>query len=66
MPATTPPSSARTLMHKRQGKVVGIYCDQPAKILEIETQDDPRLVHQAMPEPTSRWSMATGLRSRTC
>ncbi|MGA2617542.1 MAG: hypothetical protein ABSF26_08040 [Thermoguttaceae bacterium] len=29
--------------------IVGIYCDQPAKILEVETQDDPRLVRQAGP-----------------
>ena len=39
---TTPPGSPKILIHKRQGKVVGIYCDQPAKILEIETQDSPK------------------------
>ena len=41
---TTPPGSPKILIHKRQGKVVGIYCDQPAKILEIETQDSPKWV----------------------
>jgi hypothetical protein len=39
---TTPPNSPKILIHTRQGKVVGIYCDQPAKILEVETQGDPR------------------------
>ncbi len=39
---TTPPGSPKILIHKRQGKVIGIYCDQPAKILEIETQDSPK------------------------
>jgi hypothetical protein len=39
---TTPPGSPKILIHKRQGKVAGIYCDQPAKILEIETQDWPK------------------------
>jgi len=38
------------MIHTRQGKVVGIYCDKPAKILVVESQDDPRrAVHQAMP-----------------
>ncbi len=47
---TTPPNSPKILIHTRQGKVVGIYCDQPAKVLTVETQDDPRrAVHQAMP-----------------
>ena len=36
---TTPPDSPKILIHTRQGKCVGIYCDQPAKILEVETQD---------------------------
>ena len=28
----------------------GIYCDQPAKILEVEAEDDPRhVVRQVMP-----------------
>ena len=36
------------LIHTRRGKVVGIYCDQPAKILEVETHN-PRPVHQIMP-----------------
>lgn len=41
---TTPPGSPKILIHKRQGKVVGIYCSQPAKILEVETQDSPKWV----------------------
>jgi hypothetical protein len=45
----TPPESPKILIHTRQGKIVGIYCDQPAKILEVETQGDPRCTaHQAM------------------
>ncbi len=39
---TTPPESPKILIHTRQGKVVGVYCDQPAKILEVETQDSPK------------------------
>jgi hypothetical protein len=47
---TTPPNSPKILIHTHQGKIVGIYCDQPAKILEVETQGDlPRADHQAMP-----------------
>jgi hypothetical protein len=37
------------LIHTRQGKIVGIYCDQPAKILQVETQVPLRAVHQALP-----------------
>lgn len=45
---TTPPGSPRILIHTRHGKVVGIYCDQPAKVLVVETEDDPRrAVHRA-------------------
>ena len=39
---TVPPSSPKILIHVRQGKCVGIYCDQPAKVLVVETQDHPR------------------------
>jgi hypothetical protein len=39
---TTPPGSPKILIHTRQGRCVGIYCDQPAKILEVETQGSPR------------------------
>ena len=39
---TTPPGSPRILIHTRQGKIAGIYCDQPAKILQVETQDSPK------------------------
>jgi hypothetical protein len=39
---TTPPDSPKILIHTRGGKYVGIYCDQPAKVLCVETQDDPR------------------------
>ena len=33
---TTPPGSPKIMIHTRQGKVVGIYCDQPAKVLVVE------------------------------
>jgi len=47
---TAPPGSPKILIHTRHGKAVGIHCDQPAKILQVETRDDPRpAVHQAMP-----------------
>ena len=39
---TMPPGSPKILIHTRQGRCVGIYCDQPAKVLVIETQEDPR------------------------
>ena len=39
---TTPPGSPTVLIPTRQGKIAGIYCDQPAKILEVETQDSPK------------------------
>jgi hypothetical protein len=39
---TVPPGSPKILIHTRQGRCVGIYCDQPAKVLIVETQDDPR------------------------
>jgi len=39
---TVPPGSPKILIHTRQGRCVGIYCDQPAKILCVETQGDPR------------------------
>ncbi|MCY2991734.1 MAG: hypothetical protein NTY19_28250 [Planctomycetota bacterium] len=39
---TVPPCSPKILIHTRQGRCVGIYCDQPAKVLVVETQDDPR------------------------
>ena len=42
---TVPPGSPKILIHKRQGKCEGIYCDQPAKILVVETQDDPQRVN---------------------
>ena len=41
---TVPPGSPKILIHTRQGKCVGIYCDQPAKVLVVETQDQPRRV----------------------
>ena len=41
---TTSPGSPKVLIHTRQGKIAGIYCDQPAKILEVETQDWPKWV----------------------
>jgi len=39
---TMPSGSPKIMIHTRQGKCVGIYCDQPAKVLVVETQDDPR------------------------
>jgi hypothetical protein len=43
---TTPAGSPKILIHTRGGRCVGIYCDQPAKVLYVETQDDPqRLVN---------------------
>jgi hypothetical protein len=39
---TVPPGSPKILIHTRQGRCAGIYCDQPAKILVVETQDYPR------------------------
>src|ERR1022692_3459751 len=51
---TTPPDSPKILIHARQGKSVGIYCDQPAKVLMVETRDDARHpVHQATPSMIS-------------
>ncbi len=41
---TTPPASPRILPHTPQGKIAGIYCDKPAKILEIETQEIERIL----------------------
>jgi hypothetical protein len=41
---TTPPGSPKILIHTRQGRVVGIYCDQPAKIIEVETQENPKRI----------------------
>jgi hypothetical protein len=34
--------SLKILIHTRQGKCVGIYCEQPAKVLVVEPQDHPR------------------------
>jgi hypothetical protein len=39
---TTPPGSPKILIHTRGGKCVGIYCDQPANVLFVETQGDPQ------------------------
>ncbi len=39
---TRPPGSPKILIHSRRGRCVGIYCDQPAKVLCVETEDDPR------------------------
>ncbi len=39
---TVPPGSPKILIHTRRGRCVGIYCDQPAKVLVIETQGDAR------------------------
>ena len=39
---TVPPGSPKILIHTRQGKCVGIYCDHPGKVLCVETQDDPK------------------------
>ena len=39
---TVPPGSPKIMIHTRGGRCVGIYCDQPAKVLCVETQGDPR------------------------
>jgi transcriptional regulator of met regulon len=39
---TVPPGSPKILIHTQKGRCVSIYCDQPAKVLVVETQDDPR------------------------
>jgi hypothetical protein len=39
---TTPPGSPKIVIHTRSGRCVGIYCDQPAKVLCVETQGNPR------------------------
>ena len=39
---TVPAGSPKILLHTRQGKCVGIYCDQPAKVLVVETQNERR------------------------
>jgi hypothetical protein len=39
---TVPAGSPKIVIHTRQGRCVGIYCDQPAKVLCVETQGDPR------------------------
>ena len=39
---TVPPGSPKILIHTRQGRCVGIYCDQPTKVLCVETQNNPR------------------------
>jgi hypothetical protein len=36
------PRSPNILIHTRHGQIAGLYCDQPAKILKIETQDLPK------------------------
>ena len=50
---TTPLGGPKINIYSRQGKVAAVCCDQPAKILEVETQDDPRRAEKARPAPTS-------------
>jgi hypothetical protein len=38
---TVPLGSPKILIQTRQGRCVGIYYDQPAKVLMVKTQDDP-------------------------
>ena len=38
-----PARQPKILIHTRAGPCVGIYCDQPAKVLVVETQHDPRV-----------------------
>ena len=33
-------SSPKILIHTRRDRCVGVYCDQPAKVLYVETQGD--------------------------
>jgi hypothetical protein len=43
---TVPPGSPKILIHTRHGKCVGIYCDQPAKVLKVESRGNAqRAVH---------------------
>ena len=38
---TVPPGSPKIVIHTRNGECVGIYCDHPAKVLFVETQEAP-------------------------
>ena len=51
---TVPSGSPRIPAHIREGKIAGIYRDQPAKILQVETQDSPKRVT----DPSSRSFLA--------
>ena len=52
---TVQPGSPKILIHARQGRCVGICCDQPAKVLVVETQEDPR--HAACPASLAMLAM---------
>ncbi len=60
---TTPPGSPKILIHTRGGRCVGIYCDHPAKVLVVETQDDPRrMVHPSYQAMLSMVSPQTSVK----
>ena len=60
---TVPPGSPKILIHTRGGKCVGIYCDQPAKVLCVETQDDPcRAAHPSYQAMLSMVSPQTNVK----
>ena len=60
---TVPLGRPKILIHTRQGKCVGIYCDQPAKVLMVETQHDLPLAE--MQRATSRPSKMAGGRRKS-
>ncbi len=51
---TTPPGGPRILIHTRQGNCVGIYCDQPAKILQAYELSSQPLSRGRSARPWSR------------
>jgi hypothetical protein len=60
---TVPAGSPKILIHTRQGRCVGIYCDQPAKVLCVETQGDlRRAVHPSYQAMLSMISPQTSIK----
>jgi hypothetical protein len=39
---TTPPGSPKILIHVRRGRFFAVYCNQPAKVLCVETKGKPQ------------------------
>jgi hypothetical protein len=60
---TVPPGSPKILIHTRHGRCVGIYCDQPAKVLVVETREDPRCAaHPSSPAVLAMISPQTSVK----